>query len=95
MPVLPRRRHEVSEPAIELEPEVHPDAIRITLPRLATWGILTIAPATTVGGAGRFEKPAPDARSGPPGIGADVVGMESVREMSSPSIRGSWSSASR
>ena len=34
------------EPAIELEPEVHPDAIRITLPRLATWGILTIAPAT-------------------------------------------------
>jgi hypothetical protein len=36
--------HQPGEPAIDLEPEVHPDAIRITLPRLATWGIISISP---------------------------------------------------
>jgi hypothetical protein len=37
--------HQPGEPAIDLEPEVHADAIRITLPRLATWGILKLSPA--------------------------------------------------
>jgi len=37
--------HQPGEPAVDLEPEVHPDAIRITLPRLATWGILSLSPA--------------------------------------------------
>jgi len=37
--------HQPGEPAIDLEPEVHADAIRITLPRLATWGILKVSPA--------------------------------------------------
>lgn len=37
--------HQPGEPAVDLEPEVHPDAIRITLPRLATWGILTVSPS--------------------------------------------------
>ena len=37
--------HQPGEPAIDLEPEVHADSIRITLPRLATWGILTLSPA--------------------------------------------------
>ncbi len=37
--------HQPGEPAIDLQPEVHPDAIRITLPRLATWGILSLSPA--------------------------------------------------
>jgi hypothetical protein len=37
--------HQPGEPAIDLEPEVHADVIRITLPRLATWGILKLSPA--------------------------------------------------
>ena len=41
--------HQPGEPALELEPEVHADSIRITLPRLATWGILSLSP----------DKPAP------------------------------------
>ncbi|MFM8495192.1 MAG: hypothetical protein ACKOEM_06650, partial [Planctomycetia bacterium] len=38
--------HQPGELAVDLEPEVHPDGMRITLPRLSTWGILSIAPAT-------------------------------------------------
>lgn len=38
--------HQPGEPAVELEPEVHPDETRITLPRLATWGILSLSPAS-------------------------------------------------
>ncbi len=37
--------YQPGEPAIDLEPEVHADVIRITLPRLATWGILKLSPA--------------------------------------------------
>lgn len=37
--------HQPGQPAIDIEPEVHPDGMRIMLPRLATWGILSLAPA--------------------------------------------------
>ena len=33
------------EEPTELTPEVHADSVRITLPKLATWGILALAPA--------------------------------------------------
>ncbi len=35
--------HQPGEPAVAITPESHADCIRLTLPRLTTWGILTLA----------------------------------------------------
>lgn len=32
---------------VGVEPEVHPDAVRLTLPQIGTWGILALAPPAT------------------------------------------------
>ncbi|NUQ01379.1 MAG: hypothetical protein HUU35_16165, partial [Armatimonadetes bacterium] len=31
-------------PAVAIDPEVHPDLVRLTVPSLATWGILRLEP---------------------------------------------------
>ncbi len=36
--------HEPGQPSTTLSPERHPDGLRVTLPRLTTWGILQLSP---------------------------------------------------
>ena len=36
--------HEPGQPSMTLTPERHTDSVRLTLPRLTTWGILEIRP---------------------------------------------------
>jgi hypothetical protein len=38
--------HQPGQPAVPLEPEVHDDSLRLTLPQIGTWGIVEIRAAT-------------------------------------------------
>ena len=44
-PVAAAVYHQPGQPAVPLEPEVHDDNIRLTLPQIGTWGIVEIRTA--------------------------------------------------